>query len=512
MKAITGSFTITAVVDGENAVAYEMIDNGSYFRYNPNTKKVDMKMLGTLYKIEGTKRTPMVGYQIFINDDGNIINDNANDGNYLTTKTDGSFSYTADSDWIDLLSQSTQIHAGFYTNDGLAAVLNIQKITDGENGKDGEIYEIVPTNAYCVYNPNETEYNVKGLIEGYLYKIVGTERTPVANTSMEVGYNVPMSTGDTNGIFDVSTNGDGFFTSEELFDDTYGDYVMGESTAIVARYKVGNEVLAQINVGISQYGMKGERGAPLRVTKWVDGWTYYNGKGANDPYTDVVKYGNYWYLCKTSHRSNQVNHPSGTTGNTPNWEAASQFDMIATKVLLAANAHIDLLGSNTINVIDSSGKTTAGMSGGDGVQLWAGGSQTSANFRVTKDGDVFVEGTVKATNFYHAIKRVVVGGDLNIGNADIVIIGNGFGSSTDDKATTSTLILPDPRGYDGKLVTVFDHSTDGKHKYVQTAWGNIDNDANPVNMVSHSKKVFYCDAIEGVWYTVDNVLKTAANK
>lgn len=406
MKAITGSFTITAVVDGENAVVYEMIDNGSYFCYNPNTKKVDMKVLGTLYKIEGTKRTPMVGYQIFINDDGNIINDNANDGNYLTTKTDGSFSYTADSDWADLLSQSTKIHAGFYTNDGLAAVLNIQKITDGENGKDGEIYEIVPTNAYCIHNPNEAEYNVKGLIEGYLYKIVGTERTPVVNTDMEVGYNVPMSTGDTNGIFDVSTNGDGFFTSKDLFDDTYGDDIMGESTSIVARYKVGNEVLAQINVGISQYGMKGERGAPLRVTEWVDGWTYYNGKGANDPYTDVVKYGDYWYLCKTSHRSNVVNKPSGSLEATSNWEAASQFDMIATIVLLAENAHIDLLGSNTINVMDSLGNTTAGMSGGDGVQLWAGGGQDTANFRVTKDGDVHVAGYVTAKALYRGFDHV----------------------------------------------------------------------------------------------------------
>lgn len=282
----------------------------------------------------------------------------------------------------------------------------LSAVVDGENAVT---YEIVPTNAYCIYNPNETEYNVKGLIEGYLYKIIGTERTPVVNTDMEVGYNVPMSEGDTNGIFDVRTNGNGFFTSEDLFSDTYGDDVMGESTSIVARYKVDNEVLAQINVGISQYGLnglKGERGAPLRVTEWVEGWTYYNGKGADDPYTDVVKYGGYWYLCKTSHRSNQVNHPSGTTSNTSNWETANQFDMIATKVLLAANAYIDLLGSNTINVKDSLGNTTAGMSGGDGVQLWAGGDKESANFRVRKDGDVYVKGMITANALYRGITNI----------------------------------------------------------------------------------------------------------
>lgn len=294
-----------------------------------------------------------------------------------------------------------------------------------KDGDDAVAYEIVPTNAYCIHNPNETEGNVKGLIEGYLYKIVGTERTPVANTDMEVGYNVPMSEENTDGIFNVRTDSNGFFTSgresQALFNDTYGDDVMGESTAIVARYKVGNEVLAQINVGISQYGLnglKGERGAPLRVTEWSDGWTYYNGKGANDPYTDVVKYEDYWYLCKTSHRSNQVNHPSGTTSNTSNWEAANQFDMIATKVLLAANAYIDLLGSNTINVKDSLGNTTAGMSGGDGVQLWAGGGRDTAKFRVKENGDVYVEGTVNAKNLFRSICIVFAKGTyLNLDNS-----------------------------------------------------------------------------------------------
>lgn len=307
-----------------------------------------------------------------------------------------------------------------------------------------EIYEIVPTNAYCIHNPNEAECNVKGLIEGYLYKIVGTERTPVVNTDMEVGYNIPMSTGDTNGIFDVKTDRNGFFTSgresQALFDDTYGDDVMGESTAIVARYKVGNEVLAQINVGISQYGMKGERGAPLRVTEWVEGWTYYNGKGANDPYTDVVKYNGYWYLCKTSHMSRVVNKPSGTTVNTSNWEVANQFDMIATKVLLAANAHIDLLGSNTIEVKDSLGNTTAGMSGGDGVQLWGGGERETAKFRVYDDGDVFVEGTVNAKALYRGCKIVQTINyyPLNTNGVSVTVIGS---NSTYDNPTTEDFII-----------------------------------------------------------------------
>lgn len=512
MKVISGSFTITAVEDGEDAVSMVISPQNIVAKKGVGyqTYSFDVSVVKGGTKIKQGEWT--VDYKVNGVYSGNYVIDGVLYFDNVTLKDD----YTLHYEFILYPESIADTDLAFVVSYGGVSypqTVSLKTLTEPE------IYEIVLANAYCVYNPNEESDNVIGLIEGYLYKIVGTERIPVVYTDMEVGYNVPMSEEDTNGIFNVRTEGNGFFTSgredQALFNDTYGDDVMGESTAIVARYKVGNEVLAQINVGISQYGLnglKGERGAPLRVTEWSDGWTYYNGKGANDPYTDVVKYGNYWYLCKTSHRSNQVNHPSGTTENTSNWEAASQFDMIATKVLLAANAHIDLLGSNTIEVKDSLGNTTAGMAGGDGVQLWAGGSQTSANFRVTKDGDVFVEGTVKATNFYHAIKRVVVGGDLNIGNADIVIIGNGFGSSTDDKATTSTLILPDPRGYDGKLVTVFDHSTDGKHKYVQTAWGNIDNDANPVNMVSHSKKVFYCDAIEGVWYTVDNVLKTAANK
>lgn len=522
MKAITGSFTITAVVDGENAVAYEMIDNGSYFRYNPNTKKVDMKVLGTLYKIEGTKRTPMVGYQIFINDDGNIINDNANDSNYLTTKTDGSFSYTADSDWVDLLSQSTKIHAGFYTNDGLVAVLNIQKITDGENGKDGddavsivispqnivakkgvgyqtysfdvsvvkggtkikqgewavdykvngvysssyvidgvlyfdnvtlkddytlhyefilypegvanldlaftvnyegvtypqsigfqtliepEVYEIVLTNAYCVYNPNEESDNVIGLIEGHLYKVVGDKRVAMSGVSIEYGYSETIGQElDGELLYDTTdTDDDGFFTSGGWFGDTYGGVYVGNSKSIIARYKKDGNVVAQVNVGISQYGMKGERGAPLRISYWEAGWTYYTGKNANDPYTDVVIVGDNYYRCMSNHTATNSNKPVDGSTDKTYWQKSSKIDMIATQVLLAANAHIDLLGSNTINVMDSLGNTTAGMSGGDGVQLWAGGQQESANFRVKKNGDVHVAGYVTAKALYRGFDHV----------------------------------------------------------------------------------------------------------
>lgn len=510
MKVISGSFTITAVVDGENAVSMVISPQNIVAKKGVGyqTYSFDVSVVKGGTKIKQGEWT--VDYKVNGVYSGNYVIDGVLYFDNVTLKDDYTLHYEfilypesiADTDLAFVIS---------YGGVSYPQTVSLKTLTEPE------IYEIVLANAYCVYNPNEESDNVIGLIEGHLYKVVGDRRVAMSGVSIEYGYSETIGQElDGEPLYDTTdTEDDGFFTSGGWFGDTYGKEYVGNSKSIIARYKKDGNVVAQVNVGISQYGLnglKGERGAPLRVTEWSDGWTYYNGKGANDPYTDVVKYGNYWYLCKTSHRSNQVNHPSGTTENTSIWEAASQFDMIATKVLLAANAHIDLLGSNTINVKDSSGKTTAGMSGGDGVQLWAGGSQTSANFRVTKDGDVFVEGTVKATNFYHAIKRVVVGGDLNIGNADIVIIGNGFGSSTDDKATTSTLILPDPRGYDGKLVTVFDHSTDGKHKYVQTAWGNIDNDANPVNMVSHSKKVFYCDAIEGVWYTVDNVLKTAANK
>lgn len=415
MKAITGSFTITAVVDGENAVAYEIIDNGSYFRYDPNTKKVDMKVLGTLYKIEGTKRTPMAGYQVFINDDGNIINDNANDSNYLVTKTDGSFSYTADSDWVDLLSQSTKIHAGFYTNDGLVAVLNIQKITDGENGKDGETYEIVLTNAYCVYNPNEESDNVIGLIEGHLYKVVGDKRVAMSGVSIEYGYSETIGQElDGELLYDTTdTDDDGFFTSGGWFGDTYGGVYVGNSKSIIARYKKDGNVVAQVNVGISQYGMKGERGAPLRISYWEAGWTYYTGKNANDPYTDVVIVGDNYYRCMSNHTATNSNKPVDGSTDKTYWQKSSKIDMIATQVLLAANAHIDLLGSNTIEVKDSLGNTTAGMSGGDGVQLWAGGQQGSANFRVKKNGDVHVAGYVTAKALYRGITNIRPYASLN---------------------------------------------------------------------------------------------------
>lgn len=161
MKVISGSFTITAVEDGENAVTYEILDNGSRFKYDPNTKKVNMQVSGTLYQIVGSKRTALSGQQIFVNDDKNVIANNANDGNYLVTNTDGTFSYTAGADWVDELSESSNIHVGYYTSDGLAAVLNLKRNDSGENGANGTaiILALDNDNGKIVYDNNGNPKN-----------------------------------------------------------------------------------------------------------------------------------------------------------------------------------------------------------------------------------------------------------------------------------------------------------------------------------------------------------------
>lgn len=126
-------------------------------------------------------------------------------------------------------------------------------------------------------------------------------------------------------------------------------------------------------------------------------------------YYDIVytKSGNnttFWY-CKNEKNQDGTRAQYITPG-TPEannvWVRASNYDFVATNVLLASNAFIDLLGANQIYVKDNDGNIGAGMSGGNGVNFWAGGSgpNNNARFRVSYDGklvatDAVIKGSIE---------------------------------------------------------------------------------------------------------------------
>lgn len=141
-------------------------------------------------------------------------------------------------------------------------------------------------------------------------------------------------------------------------------------------------------------GVPGKTYKPVRIRLWSNIATngmIYAGYGDNDPWTDIVftvtsAGKQVYYKCvKTCLKA------QGTQPDNPMYTgylvSAADYTVIATEVLLANNAVINLLQGNRVTVCDSSGSVTTGLQGSSGVQIWAGSATPdSAPYRVYYDG------------------------------------------------------------------------------------------------------------------------------
>lgn len=157
---------------------------------------------------------------------------------------------------------------------------------------------------------------------------------------------------------------------------------------------------------IAKDGEKGDSGAdgktykPVRIRLWsriAANEMIYAGYGDSDPWTDIVftvssSGKQTYYKCIRS-----CSKAQGTEPSAPMYSSylvqADDYTMIATEVLLATNAVINLLQGNRVTVCNTSGSVTAGLQGASGVQIWAGSATPeSAPFRV------YYNGSFTATN------------------------------------------------------------------------------------------------------------------
>lgn len=118
-------------------------------------------------------------------------------------------------------------------------------------------------------------------------------------------------------------------------------------------------------------------------------YKYLSGSGEEE-YVDVVCVEGKWYQCTKTY-DNATSSPSLTDGH---WTKMSQYKSIATHLLLAENATINMLGSNQINLRNSSGGAMFGsfrvVSDDNDYALWLGAPNgADAPFRVTKDGSLY---------------------------------------------------------------------------------------------------------------------------
>ena len=135
---------------------------------------------------------------------------------------------------------------------------------------------------------------------------------------------------------------------------------------------------------------RGTKGALMREHDGFESgkYKYLSGSGAEE-YVDVVyiKNSDKWWQCIVSY-DDATDSPKLDDGH---WKMMNSFKSIATHLLLAENATINMLGSNQINLYNPSGGAMFGsfrvVSDDNDYALWLGASNgASAPFSVTRGG------------------------------------------------------------------------------------------------------------------------------
>ena len=152
--------------------------------------------------------------------------------------------------------------------------------------------------------------------------------------------------------------------------------------------------------GATPTAQQGLRGAVVRNRgEWSsDNVTYcYNtdmeGNGPaenNTVYIDIVYYNGNTYQCIQHHTSISDRAP----GNTSYWTVAQNIEFLATKVIVADAADVQVLSGGSVVVKDENQTIVGGMTGGtssslNDIIIWAGDTASnmgSAPFRVCEDG------------------------------------------------------------------------------------------------------------------------------
>lgn len=138
---------------------------------------------------------------------------------------------------------------------------------------------------------------------------------------------------------------------------------------------------------------RGTKGALMREHDGFESerYKYLSGSGAEE-YIDVVCINGKWWQCIVTY-DDKTDTPSLDDGH---WKEMNNYKSIATHLLLAENATINMLGTNQINLFNPTDTTDRKMYGSFRVvkdvndwSLWLGGKDgDSASFAVTRGGAI----------------------------------------------------------------------------------------------------------------------------
>lgn len=385
---ITGSrgsrsvvYTILAIKEGEDGVVYTIVPDydvvrGTYvdgtLTYSPATvtcTRQKRKGAGALEaSSEGSLR-----YSI---DGGTTIND----------YTGGVSAASA--------AASGKIIFYWYLGSALIDRETVPIVADGAKGEDGII--------------GENGYSASTI---YLYKrsSSGAPATAPGATvfTFATGALVPQEGESLNGWSQSIPSGDDpcyitmfFAQANTATQEIPGGWVSaGGGWANPTRLTGDNGLMGKVMRGVNEYSQYGLGDATNPIDYWGITDTDTSHVFYDMVYTTNAGVRQYYY-CKAASK-NGVEARLITPGSDPDvWVQATQFDFVATKVLLVSNAFIDIFSGNAAYMYDDGQDyIVAGMQGGNRVNFFAGTDATNTNpanapFRVTYEGKLYATDAV----------------------------------------------------------------------------------------------------------------------
>lgn len=384
-NAIIASEVLTIVEDGVSPVQYKIVvkqldrivtsiscdANG-----NP---KLYYQATAYLYKITGSNEEPCGDFLCVIAyyKGDSVVKADISPG-YVDNYT-----FIVDGDY-------DSVRIGFSDGENVIVETTIAKTYDGA---PSEVYSIE------ILQNGKPVNTIASDAEGYpkleptafarLYKKVGnSERTVCSDFYCKV---VSMNTDDD--ISDEEESGVPVSDYEFEVADNYYD-----SFAVSFFDKASKKTVAESSISRTFDGSTGESGYTYRSRgMFTTGETYV----WNSEYRDIVFswFNNKLYVFRVKNKGASVTVPPTSSNGDDNWDDASELEFVATDLLLAQNAIVNLLQGNEIRVLDGNGIATAGMSGsgsGDsGIRFYAGSDDPqTAPFRAYENGKVITNNIV----------------------------------------------------------------------------------------------------------------------
>lgn len=330
------------------------------------------------------------------------------------------------------------------TNRAIITAQSLYYIASGENGEDGKdaiTIDISP--------------------ESILHKKAATKSTYQATIKVYRG-DTALSYGDEG----FRCSGLAVLSPGFTYEGSYSGNVYTYKISIEANKTINRSIEVTIKVGDKTFtrsikistvadgepGIKGDRGPALRGPQaWSDcavGYVFQSG-ASGEEYKDVVLYGNNYYSCIKSHTKTASNNPgSATDTNSGLWKLADNFEMVATKILLAQYALVKNLGVEAIEMKDAN----------DNTIFWAKGGKVICNSgtfkNITVKGNSSFEGSVKANMFYGTVRKVTPGSTYTI---DPVNEPYNF-YYVENPTKRTFIVLPNAANYEGLEINIFTKS------------------------------------------------------